>query len=287
MVKIELLIHGLRNCPWAGSFSQLCQLGQKLLDIGLSKQSLHESSSNGRLDVKASIQTEIQLILYQQIQNQPVCIDQLNGCISAYPKFGDGQVLGALNASPTYHDMQTIGEDEELNDEIIRVVFGIELFKFQEPRAIQILDPSCIIAEASDSENRKVDVAQHISQIFIPIHHSVPLQHWTLCHVDLTSRKASHYDSFAGVGQGQRLARIKKDVFPILPEHCKAWSLEVKQEKCAEQEGNDCGIHVLANGIELLHGNKVPSKIDGLLKRVEYARLILRERWASIVQVTT
>ena len=285
MVKIELLIHGLKNCPWAASFMQLCQLGEKLLDLKLSKQMLLESSNEKR-DAEASIQAELEQISYQQIGKQISAREELEACISAYPKFHDGLILGPLNATPTYRDMQTLGDNESLSDDIIRAVLGAELANLAEPRTVHVVDPSYIDAEAFDQEERQIDVGQQISDIIVPMHHGTPVEHWTICHVDLKNRKATHYDSYHGVGRLARLTRIIRDVIPVLPDWCQASSLTVEQGDCAVQEGNDCGVHVLANGIEIMRGNTVPSKIDGVQKRVEYAHMILRERWASITQHT-
>ncbi|KAL8684363.1 MAG: hypothetical protein Q9218_008320, partial [Villophora microphyllina] len=262
----------------------VCNVASKLLALLGEKGTTDEQ-------IEVSVIQDLFLLNVSHARSEASVQRQLNSTIEAFPYLIDGQHFGALNAAPNWNDMESLRACGEVTDEIIRGVLGVELGLTAQPPVVWVIDPVMLGATFQGGADRHLRWPASAMELLVPMHHAVTsLEHWTLVHLNLLTGDVTHYDSLVGSSTDlDRFRRVENEIIPAL---CSAAdtvmpsNFRYVQGDCAVQGANECGINVIANAVAIMRQEKVPTTVNALAKRLEYAQMITQARWSSICSVS-
>ena len=185
-----------------------------------------------------------------------------------------------MNASPTVDDIKTLGDGEDINDEIIRAVLGLKINEIKTTRNFRVLDPSHFSRHLRDALGLK-QINSGWQCMLTPLHHDGRYyRHWTLISVDFEEGFCTHMDSiFDSERDDRTMTRIL--AFLQVSGCSRDWTWD--KATVAQQSGDDnnCAIHVMVKATALLAGKPLPDKVAGLEMRVEYAGYLYAAFWKN------
>ena len=266
------MVHGLKHVLY---LHELCNLLQQ------PAQKLFHKSDQSTEIVARVLSLDVSCLILQ-LADQEIgrfpSLDPVDVISTFFPDTGDACIqLGCVsNTSISKASFLTLRNNSFLNDEVIRVMLSLELDQLQDSR-ILIADSSLFFP--STSYEKIFDVSEETSLIILPVHHGHTYQHWSLIRISILDSEVQHLDSAWSLESHQR---IKGQVETILAATAKIktdfnadWKFVAKD--VLTQQGIECGIHCIANGIACMNGDCPPKELDTCQLRVDYARRILLE----------
>ena len=277
---IALILFGLENAPWSNAFKRLCGIAsekfQELIQDGEQPHKvLHAASKELCLAVKRKEIEEPHLLT--QALEQVIHTFPARGCIA----------VGEPAVQIDKVDVMSLGVNQEVNDQVIKAMLSIRLQQLHKNIGVCYIDPQSVNEKFDATSDFNLDEKDQVKIILIPYHHTQPNQ-WSLVCVYVKDRLIVHYDSFPA-GRKARSEQVNSTVVEILK---KIYGKVKKGENrwkcqsgtCADQEGFDCGVHVIVNALHIIcnHDTQyLPQSMNGLAKRLEIAQELVFEAFEA------
>ena len=109
---MSILLYGLDNCPWKAAIQNFSTTSSNLLKF----------ANADDWDIDIATCKQIANTTYDQEIEGLELTDELTRMIEQYPKDSLTFFQGFKNANPTIHDIETLGPNVKLHDEILRTM---------------------------------------------------------------------------------------------------------------------------------------------------------------------